>query len=173
MGLRLPPSGFTDRTAARGTIHYACWLRRAGGWVVDLLIVSMINYLLTSVLSILAIPIPVGVLGGLVVDLVLASISIAYATLCLARLRGQTPGMRMFDIRCVPVSQRGAVTMPQALTRTLASTGLTAVPWLWYPHLEWVSLLVIAAYLWPLVDHRRQTPWDFVAATVVVDERGW
>ena len=45
--------------------------------------------------------------------------AIAYDALCLAKLEGQTPGMRAVQIRCMPVAGRGGISMPQALTRSV------------------------------------------------------
>ncbi|HEY8080928.1 MAG TPA: RDD family protein [Acidimicrobiales bacterium] len=175
MGLQFPPSGFTDRTAARAGVRYASWLRRAGGVLIDLLILSMINYLIINVLVIITPTFPgvSGLWGIFVILSIFSVVDVVYATLCLTRLQGQTPGMRVMQVRCVHVSQRGRITMPQALTRSLVADLLVAIPLEFrfrYPYLVIVPLL---AYLWPLIDQRRQTWWDHAAVTVVLDDRGW
>lgn len=178
MGLRLPPSGFTDRTAALAGVRYASWLRRFGGAIVDWLIVSMIEYLISHVLA-LAVPTLLNSSIAFVLFIaVLAPISIVYATLCLGKLEGQTPGMRMFQIRCVPVRGHGRVSMPQALTRAVAADVLLSLPLFLFGQFGGLVTLVVVlvpfvAYLWPLIDGRRQTWWDHIAATVVLDDRGW
>ena len=68
--------------------------------------------------------------------------------------------------------------MPQAFTRSLSAEVLLSGPLLVFGRFGGlVSLLVVvvplAAYFWPLIDGRRQTWWDHVAATVVLDDRGW
>jgi len=173
MGVRFPPSGFTDRTAALAGVRYASWLRRAGGLVVDGLLIGMINYLIAGVLAFAVGPITNQFVSILFLVGRLSIVSIVYATLCLAKLHGQTPGMRVLQIRCVPVSQRGVVSMPQALTRAIIAAVVLSIPWLFSYKLWAVLLVPLAAYLWPLIDQRRQTIWDYVAATVVLDDRGF
>jgi uncharacterized RDD family membrane protein YckC len=178
VGLRLPPSGFTDRTAALAGVRYASWLRRFGGAFLDGLIVGMIEYVATKVFFIAAPSLLNGTLAFVVFVSVVTPISLIYATLCLAKLDGQTPGMRIFQIRCKPVQGHGLVSMPQAFTRSLCAEVLLSGPLLVFGRFGGlVSLLVVvvplAAYLWPLIDGRRQTWWDHVAATVVLDDRGW
>jgi uncharacterized RDD family membrane protein YckC len=173
VSLSFPPSGFTDRTAARSGVRYASWLRRGGGLLVDLLIISMINYLLVNLLSFAIGPIPNAVIYLLYWLSIVSVISIVYATLCLSRLDGQTPGMRVLQIRCVPVRQRGRVTGAQALTRSVFAELLVAIPWFFHGHYAYLEVLPLAAYLWPLIHKRRQTWWDMLAATVVLDEHGY
>jgi len=59
-----------------------------------------------------------------------------------------------------------------------------AVFTLWYPVLLLraflppsvdlaIGLASVVAWFWPLIDQRRQTWWDHLAATVVLDDRGW
>jgi len=63
--------------------------------------------------------------------------------------------------------------MPQALTRAIIAAVVLSIPWLFSYKLWAVLLVPLAAYLWPLIDQRRQTIWDYVAATVVLDDRGF
>lgn len=180
MGVRFPPSGFTDRTAARAGVRYASWLRRFGGAVVDALLVLTINWLFVTLYSITIGGLTTSVAASLVVLAVVSSTGVLYSTLCLAKLDGQTPGMRVLQVRCTPLGQRRRITLPQALTRSLfgacfvSSVPLSFVlPWLsGVPDLVLV-LVILAAWLWPLIDQRRQTWWDHLAATVVLDDRGW
>ena len=178
MGLRLPPSGFTDRTAALAGVRYASWLRRFAGAFLDALIVGMIEYLISHVLAFVVPPFANRTAALIVFIAVIAPIAIVYATLCLAKLEGQTPGMRLLQIRCTPVLGHGRLSMPQAFTRSLSAEVLLSAPLLLFGRFgALVSLLVVlvpfAAYFWPLVDARRQTWWDHIAATVVLDDRGW
>ncbi len=181
MGVRFPPSGFTDRTAARAGVRYASWLRRFGAAVIDALLVYTINYILITLYSL-----SVGAVlltsyrVYLVITIVLASTSIVYATLCLAKLDGQTPGMRVLQVRCTALGNRRRITIPQALTRSLVAAPLTSaaallVIYKYLPPVPDTALFVIAAisWFWPLIDQRRQTWWDHLAATVVMDDRGW
>jgi uncharacterized RDD family membrane protein YckC len=178
VGLRLPPSGFTDRTAALAGVRYASWLRRFAGLVIDILIILMIEYLILGVLSFTGVHIAAGFYTVLYYLSIVSPIFLAYATLCLAKLEGQTPGMRVMQIRCVPVSGRGSITIPQAFTRSIVVALFFTVTSLFYGRGgALVSLAVVViplvAYFWPLVDSRRQTWWDHVAATKVLDDRGW
>ena len=173
MGLRFPPSGFTDRTAALAGVQYASWLRRLGGAVIDGLLISMINYLLGGIFSFAPSPFTSAISTLFEILSVVSLISILYATLCLDKMHGQTPGMRLMQIRCVPAAGHGLVSMTQALVRSIAAVVVTTVPWFfasWFPAL-W--LVPIVAYLWPLVDSRRQTWWDHAANTVVLSDRGF
>jgi RDD family len=180
VGLRFPPSGFTDRTAARAGVRYASWLRRFGGAVIDALIVATINYLIGGIYSFTIGPIANSVLVTLALIALLSCTSIIYATLCLSKLEGQTPGMRAVQIRCTPVAGRRRITIPQALTRSIVAAFFTSTlplfflrPVLTGSVLLALTLLDLVAWLWPLIDQRRQTWWDHVAATVVLDDRGW
>jgi uncharacterized RDD family membrane protein YckC len=171
VGLRLPPSGFVDRTAPRGGVRYAGWLRRAGGYVIDVLLIGMINYVLSRLLVMVVGPFFQGYVYFLLVITLFASISIVYAALCLAKLQGQTPGMRVMQIRCVPVSGRATISMPQSVTRALAAEIVTAVPLYFRYRYLWLELVLLLAYVWPAIDQRRQTWWDHLAATMVLDDR--
>jgi uncharacterized RDD family membrane protein YckC len=180
MGLQFPPSGFTDKTAARAGVRYASWLRRFGGAVVDWLIVYSINYLILTFYALTIGPIAGGATFTIAILLLVSSTAIIYNTLCLAKLQGQTPGMRILGIRCVPVHGRRRISMPQALTRSVTGAIFTfSSPIILFRGFLpfWLDLsLVVAsflAWLWPLIDQRRQTWWDHLAATVVLDDRGW
>jgi uncharacterized RDD family membrane protein YckC len=180
MGLQFPPSGFTDRTAARAGVRYACWLRRFGGAVVDTLLILTINYLIVGLYTYTISPIANGTAATIAIIAVVSSTAIVYNTLCLAKLQGQTPGMRIAQIRCVPMGNRRRISMPQALTRSVfgalftSSVGAVLVR-NFLPAAADTALvfLTVLAWLWPLVDARRQTWWDHLAATLVLDDRGW
>jgi uncharacterized RDD family membrane protein YckC len=180
MGLQFPPSGFTDKTAARAGVRYASWLRRFGGAVVDWLIVGSINYLILGFYGLTVGPILSPLVLTIVVLVLVSCTAIVYNTLCLAKLQGQTPGMRILGVRCVPVHGRRRISMPQALTRSVAGAVFTfSSPIVlvrgFLPFWLDASLVLasLVAWLWPLVDQRRQTWWDHLAATVVLDDRGW
>ncbi len=172
MGLRFPPSGFTDRTAARAGVRYASLLRRFAGAFLDGLLVSMINYIIGAVLSFAPSPFTSKLWPLIELFTFLSVIAITYQTLCLDRLEGQTPGMRVMQIRCVPVVGHGRISFAQALVRSISAAVLIDGIWfLTFWGQSWLVLVTLAAYLWPLVDSRRQTWWDKVARTVVLDER--
>jgi uncharacterized RDD family membrane protein YckC len=173
MGLRLPPSGLTDRTAPLGGIAYAGWLRRFGAAFLDALLISMINYLLGGILSFTPSPLTSTAITLVEVISLLSVIAILYATLCLDRLHGQTPGMRLLQIRCIPVAGHGRISTSQAVVRSVSAVVLTTVPWFLAEWIPAIWVLVVAAYLWPLVDSRRQTWWDHLANTIVVNDRSW
>lgn len=175
MGLRLPPSGFTDRTAAIAGVRYASWLRRLGAFAIDLLILYTIEYVLGAVLSFTPNVVGAHLLTALYYFLLIGGIGIVYATLCLDRLHGQTPGMAALRIRCVPVRRYGDLSTAQCLTRAVVAS-LLVNGLLYVANGGWAlsfvaGLAVIVLYLWPLVDGRRQTLWDHVARTVVLDDR--
>ncbi len=180
MGLRFPPSGFTDRTAARAGVRYASWLRRFAAAALDALLVLSINYV---ALTLYAITIG-GLASSTVVDYVVAglasSTAVLYNTLCLAKLEGQTPGMRFLQVRCTPLGSRRRITIPQALTRSLCGAVFVfSIPFdFLLPQPAGavravVLAVILVSWAWPLVDLRRQTWWDHLAATIVLDDRGW
>jgi|GEM_PF-1493242 uncharacterized RDD family membrane protein YckC len=180
MGVQFPPSGFTDRTAARAGVRYASWLRRFGGAVIDALLIGTINWLVVNLYVLTVGAISSAVIITYLLILIVSSTAIVYNTLCLAKLQGQTPGMRILQIRCVPFHGRRRISMPQALTRSVTGAVFT----LWYPVLLLraflppsvdlaIGLASVVAWFWPLIDQRRQTWWDHLAATVVLDDRGW
>ena len=175
MGLKFPPSGFTDRTAARAGVRYASWLRRLGGLVVDGLIIGMIRYLVWGLFSYVLSPISNQYVVRIVFAGTLGAIAVVYATLCLWKLEGQTPGMRVLQIRCVHASDRRSPTLAQALTRSLTAGVVLTLPWMlsFYRHWTWLAVVPVLAVLWPLIAQRRQTWWDVLAATVVLDDRGY
>jgi uncharacterized RDD family membrane protein YckC len=180
VGVQFPPSGFTDRTAARAGVRYACWLRRFGGAVVDSLLIGTINYLVVGLYSYTVGPLTSSKVVTIVLLATVSSTAIVYNTLCLAKLQGQTPGMRILQIRCLPTGNRRRISMPQALTRSAFGAVFTSsLPVVFLrpllpPAAELgLSLATIVAWLWPLIDQRRQTWWDHLAQTVVLDDRGW
>lgn len=173
MGLRFPPSGFTDRTASRAGVHYASWLRRFAGFVVDALILYLILQLVGLVFSFVPNPFA-GTLFRVLEVVSLGSVAeVLYATMCLDRLDGQTPGMRVAQIRCVPAVGHGRISFTQAVVRSLAAVvvvdGLYLASW-GYPI---AGLALVLVCFWPLVDARRQTWWDHAADVIVMDTRGW
>jgi uncharacterized RDD family membrane protein YckC len=173
MGLRFPPSGFTDRTAARAGVRYAGWLRRFAGVLID----SLIIYLIWQLIGLISgfVPHPfTNALYTLILILSFASVvDVLYATLCLDKLDGQTPGMKVMQIRCVPSAGHGRISFTQALVRSIAAVIVTDGLYLLSWRYSVAGLLLAVAYLWPLVDARRQTWWDHAADVVVMDNRGW
>ena len=180
MGVQFPPSGFTDRTAARAGVRYASWLRRFGGAFIDALLIGTINWLIGNLYVLTVGAITSSAVITYVLLAIVSSTAIVYNTLCLAKLHGQTPGMRILQIRCAPFHGRRRISVPQALTRSVTGAIFT----LWYPVLllraflpPWLDLTIglasVVAWFWPLIDQRRQTWWDHLAATVVLDDRGW
>ncbi len=68
---------------------------------------------------------------------------------------GQTPGMKMMDIRVVRDRDGGPITSGQAILRLIG---------------YWVSGLFFGlGYLWILIDKRRRGWHDLIAGTVVVE----
>jgi uncharacterized RDD family membrane protein YckC len=173
MGLRFPPSGFTDRTASRAGVHYASWLRRFAAVLIDTLIISLIWQLFGLLFGFVPAPFS-HVLVTLLLFLSLFSIvDVGYATLCLDKLDGQTPGMRVMQIRCVPSAGHGRISFTQALVRSVVAVVVTDGLLLLASRSLLASLLLVIAYFWPLVDARHQTWWDHAADVVVMDNRGF
>ena len=180
MGLHFPPSGFTDKTAGRAGVRYASWLRRFGGVAIDSLMIYTINYVIGALYSLTVGPVANGYVAGIVILAIVSSTAIVYNTLCLAKLDGQTPGMRILQIRCTPIGNRRRISMPQALTRSIAgalfTSSVTVVfvrPFLPGAAEAGIAGLALVAWLWPLIDQRRQTWWDHLAATVVLNDAGY
>ncbi|HEV3211929.1 MAG TPA: RDD family protein [Acidimicrobiales bacterium] len=180
MGLRFPPSGFTDRTAARAGVRYASWLRRFGGWAVDTLLIITINYVIAALYTVTIGGITKSYVWTLILIAVVSSTAIVYNTLCLAKLEGQTPGMRVLQIRCTPIGNRRRISIPQAFTRSIVGALFTTSITVQFvrPFLAgWaeaaLAVLTVLAWFWPLVDQRRQTWWDHLAATLVLSDGGW
>ncbi len=180
MGLRFPPSGFTDKTAGRAGVLYASWLRRFGGWAIDTLLILTINYVIGALYSITIGSIGAGLVATIVLLVVISTTAIVYNTLCLAKLEGQTPGMRVLQIRCTPLGNRRRISIPQAFTRSIVGAVFTssfAVYWIrpfLAPAAETaLGVCTLLAWFWLLVDQRRQTWWDHIAATVVLSDGGY
>lgn len=179
MALKLPPSGFTDATAPIKGVRYAGWLRRAGGFLIDGLLLLTIQYLLGTIFSfapnifISGLYAHPGLATAFYYVVMLGGVGAAYATLCLDRLHGQTPGMAAVRIRC-ETTRRGSLTLARCLVRSVTQSILVyGLLWFAYsgsPYRLLGDLGIAACFLWPVVDSRRQTPWDHVARTVVLDE---
>lgn len=173
MGLRFPPSGFTDRTAARAGVHYASWLRRFVALLIDSLIILLILQLFGLIFSFVPNPFARALSSVLEIVSLASVIEVVYATMCLDRLDGQTPGMRIAQVRCVPSVGHGRISFTQALVRSVTSVVVTDGLYLLSWRYAVAGLLLAVACLWPLVDARRQTWWDHAADVVVMDTRGW
>jgi uncharacterized RDD family membrane protein YckC len=180
VGLRFPPSGFTDKNAARAGVRYASWLRRFGGWAIDTLLILTINYVIAALYSITIGTIGHGLVVTIVLIVVISATAIVYNTLCLAKLEGQTPGMRVLQIRCTPLGNRRRISIPQAFTRSIVgalfTSSITAYwvrPFLAPGAEAALGVLTVLAWFWLLVDQRRQTWWDHLAATVVLNDAGY
>ena len=175
MALRLPPSGFTDRTAPIAGVRYASWLRRMGGFLIDLLLLYTIEYVLGAIFSFVPNLLSRTLIYAFYYFLLIGGIGILYATLCLDRLSGQTPGMAAVRIRCVPVDRRASrLSLGRCLARSVLAAllvnGLGFVADAGYGLSFIAAIGIIVLFLWPLVDSRRQTLWDRAAGTVVLDE---
>ncbi len=154
-------------------MHYASWLRRFRGFLVDLLILYLILTVIGLVFSLVPNPFASTLYRVLEVVSLASIVTCVYATLCLDRLDGQTPGMRVAQVRCVPAAGHGRISLTQAVVRSIASVvlvdGLYLASW-GYPI---AGFLLVVVCLWPLVDARRQTWWDHAADVIVTDTRGW
>ena len=135
----------------------ASWGRRAGGWVVDLL-VYLAAFIATFVFAVASESSDTGVnaVAGLLFFVVWFLGPSLYAWLMVGAW-GQTLGKMAVGIRVVQSTDAGRVSYVRALGRA-ASTWMLGL----------LVLPIPLAYLWPLWDRRNQTLYDKMAGTIVV-----
>ena len=123
---------------------------RLVAYIVDVIIVSVVTGLLTVLAVALAVTVPIlAILPGLAIVL----IPLVYFPYYWSH-DGQTPGMKMMDIRVVRDRDGGPVTSGQAILRLIG---------------YWISWFVFGlGFLWILIDKRRRGWSDLIAGTVVV-----
>ena len=93
-------------------------------------------------------------------------IRIAYGAFFLSYWKGQTPGMRIFRLRCVDEENRTSLSQQQPWIRSVSAEVMAALGSLFLPLL----LVEAADLLWPVFDAKNQTLHDKIAKTVVVRE---
>jgi uncharacterized RDD family membrane protein YckC len=124
---------------------------RLVGYIVDTLIVLAAVFAIVIVFGLLATIVPaIGALG-LIVGVVV--VPLAYFPYFWAKT-GQTPGMKMMNIKVVRDKDGGPITMGQAILRLFG---------------YWVSGLVFyLGYIWIFIDKRQRGWFDLIAGTVVI-----
>jgi uncharacterized RDD family membrane protein YckC len=124
---------------------------RLVGYIVDTLIVLAAVFAIVIVFGLLATIVPaIGALG-LIVGVVV--VPLAYFPYFWAKT-GQTPGMKMMNIKVVRDKDGGPITMGQAILRLFG---------------YWVSGLVFyLGYIWIFIDKRQRGWSDLIAGTVVI-----
>ena len=124
---------------------------RLVGYIVDTLIVLAAVFAIVVVFGLLAVVVPaIGALG-LIVGVVV--VPLAYFPYFWAKT-GQTPGMKIMNIKVVRDKDGGPVSMGQAILRLVGF---------------WVSGLVFyLGYIWIFIDKRQRGWFDLIAGTVVI-----
>ena len=160
-----PPPGYQGYGNYPATPPYASYAARAGGWLIDWVIVTVVTYLV-------AIPLDAsnfasvhvhnsnGTTGHLSVAVPVVEILLVllYGALFIGSRRGQTPGMMAVGARAVDRDTGAPIGFARALGRG-AFEYLMAVVFF----LPWILDM-----LWPAWDARRQTLHDKVTRTIVV-----
>ncbi len=124
---------------------------RLVGYIVDTLIVIAAVLAVVVVFGLLVVVVPI--LGGLGILVGVIVVPLAYFPYFWAKT-GQTPGMKMMNVKVVSDKDGGPITMGQAILRLIGF---------------WVSGFVFyLGYLWIFIDKRRRGWFDLIAGTVVI-----
>lgn len=124
---------------------------RLVGYIVDILITWAAIFALFIVFGLLAAALPI--LGGIGLVLSFFLVEFAYFPYFWAK-SGQTPGMKMMNIKVVRDADGGPISVGQAILRLIG---------------YWISGAVfLIGYLWIFVDKRQRGWFDLIAGTVVV-----
>lgn len=135
-----PPGGrSTGPSGPRADFWY-----RLGGFLIDAVILFLVGQLVGIVFS----------RNIVAVILVGLALGIAYSVYFIGSGSGQTPGMRVLNIRAIDASTSGRVDYGKAFVRYLVAI-VAQIP-------------LYLGYLWMLWDPERQTWHDKVAGTFVV-----
>ncbi len=152
----LHPAG-SEALASNEEIKLASFGQRAGGYVVDWVLVLVIVQVSLSTTG-LSTPAKMAIAYGL---------RFFYATIMLTVVDGQTLGMRLFGTRCVCDDQITRLTLQRAAYRQLAAE-LMAVSAAFETLGIFGLIPPLADLCWPLWDRENQTLHDKVAGTVVL-----
>jgi uncharacterized RDD family membrane protein YckC len=169
------PTGGDDLESTPGG-GYATWLRRAGGFLIDSVIVIGVTVLLAKAVGAHTAfnstkghgHVALRALNRRLLAAVLLSalFSFLYALAFLASPWQATLGMRACRVRVARASDLGPVTVAHSALRA----GIFTVEQVAFTLLSVVGLLgYLADMCWPLWDARRQTVHDKLARTVVLD----
>ena len=138
---------------------YAGWGRRAGAWVVDVLLLFGVFVIVPSIVIVAAVPDPDAQEGvAYLLYVPLAFLWPLYFALCHSRPRGQTLGKRLADIAVRDEKTGGRLPLGRALGRA------------YFMLMLWSFLFIpfVVDVLWPLWDERRQALHDKVVRTIVI-----
>ena len=143
----------------------ATYGQRAGGWLLDVLIMAVLFFIIFIVGMVIGLftsgstsNILSGVATGFFVVLLLG-LSWGYPIIFLVK-RGQTPGMKIVKIHCVTLDGH-AITWGRSIGRSASQLLLSIIPF---------GLGNIIDLLFPLWDVKRQTLHDKMAGTLVVQD---
>ena len=153
-----PPPGYDPYAQQQATpfgAPLAGWWRRAGGFVVDGLLIAVV-----------AIVLEVSFRHHVYLGVVLGEVAqLAYLVLMIGK-RGQTLGMMLAGIRLHDLSTGStSIGYPKALVRALVALVITLPSSFGTP---FAAILPLVNYLWPIWDPKNQTWHDKVAATVAL-----
>jgi uncharacterized RDD family membrane protein YckC len=124
---------------------------RLGGYIVDTLITLAAIFVLFIVFALLGSIVPI--IGAIGIFLSFVIVEFGYFPYFWAK-SGQTPGMKMMNIKVVRDVDGGPITMGSAILRLLG---------------YWVSSLVFyIGFIWIFIDKRQRGWFDLIAGTVVI-----
>jgi uncharacterized RDD family membrane protein YckC len=132
----------------------ASWGRRVGGYLIDMILVFVVAQIAGSIARAIG--------PNWLAIVVAAVVAFLYPFLMIAKVQGQTVGMKAVKIRCVSLATGEVPDLGRSAGRAAAAIAIDSVG---------AMLLFIPALLdllWPLWDKQRQTLHDKVAVTVVI-----
>ena len=149
----MPPNAWARPVEPKGPapgVAYGGAGERLLAYIIDGLVVLVANLVMFLVaLLLLFIALPVGIL----VFLAIFVVDIAYFPY-FWKTRGQTPGMRQFQLYVVRDRDGGPITSGQAILRLIG---------------YWVdSVVFYLGFIWILIDSRKRGWHDLIAGTVVI-----
>jgi uncharacterized RDD family membrane protein YckC len=149
----MPPNAWARPVEPEGPapgVAYGGAGERLLAYIIDGLVVLVANLVLfLAALLLLVIALPVGIL----VFLAIFVVDIAYFPY-FWKTRGQTPGMRQFQLYVVRDRDGGPITTGQAILRLIG---------------YWVDGVVFyLGFIWILIDSRKRGWHDLIAGTVVI-----
>ena len=149
----MPPNAWARPVEPEGPapgVAYGGAGERLLAYIIDGLVVLVANFVLfLAAVLLLVIALPVGIL----VFLAIFVVDIAYFPY-FWKTRGQTPGMRQFQLYVVRDRDGGPITTGQAILRLIG---------------YWVDGVVFyLGFIWILIDSRRRGWHDLIAGTVVI-----
>jgi uncharacterized RDD family membrane protein YckC len=150
---QMPPNAWARPVEPEGPapgVAYGGAGERLLAYIIDGLVVLVANFVLfLAALLLLVIALPVGIL----VFLAIFVVDIAYFPY-FWKTRGQTPGMRQFQLYVVRDRDGGPISSGQAVMRLIG---------------YWIDGVVFyLGFIWILIDSRKRGWHDLIAGTVVI-----